>query len=71
MGDRTGDGFIYHTYHIQSHGGFSSNLCIPEKNSPKYPKFIQIYPKLMEALYTVYLKFKESAIPNTSIEAAI
>ena len=37
------------------------------KNSPKYPNFIQVYPKLMEALYNVYLKFKESDIPNTRI----
>ena len=38
---------------------------------PVYPKKIrqntQKYPKLMEALYTVYLKFKESDIPNTRI----
>ena len=30
-------------------------------------KFIQIYPTSMEALYTVYLKFKESDIPITCI----
>ena len=35
---------------------------------PVYQKKIrQKYPKLMEALYTVYLKFKESDIPNTRI----
>ena len=38
---------------------------------PVYPKKIrqntQKYPKYMEALYTVYLKFKESDIPNTRI----
>ena len=26
------------------------------QNTQKYPKLIQIYPKLIEALYTVYLK---------------
>ena len=30
------------------------------QNTPKYPKFIQIYPNL-------YLEFKESDIPNTRI----
>ena len=38
---------------------------------PIYPEKIrqntQKYPKLMEALYTVYLKSKESDIPNTCI----
>ena len=27
-------------------GGGSGIYSIPEKNSPKYPKFIQIFPKL-------------------------
>ena len=52
-------------------GGECSGIPVyPKKirqNTQKYPKFIQIYPKLMEALYTVYLEFKESDIPNTHI----
>ena len=41
------------------------------QNTQKYPKFIQMYVKLMEALYTVYLKFKESDKPNTRLLTAI
>ena len=37
------------------------------QNTPKYPKFLQIYPKIIEALNTLYLKFKESDILNTHI----
>ena len=40
------------------------------QNTQKYAKFIQIYPKLIEALYTVYLKLvvsEASHIPNTRI----
>ena len=40
------------------------------KNTQKCPKFIQIYPKLIETLYTVYLKLVviyRSDIPNTRI----
>ena len=46
---------------------------IPEKNSPKYPKIPKIHPNIpkinrsMKGRYTLYLKFKESDIPNTRI----
>ena len=50
-------------------GGGSGIPVYPKKirqNTPKYPKFIQIYPKLYpRILYTV--KFKESDIPNIRI----
>ena len=42
---------------------------IPEKNSPKYPKITKIHPNIPKIIprYTLYLKFKESDIPNTRI----
>ena len=42
---------------------------IPEKNSPKYPKTPKIHPNIPKIIprYTLYLKFKESDIPNTRI----
>ena len=52
-------------------GGGGGIPVYPKKirqNTQKYPKFIQIHPKVMEALYTVYLKFKESDILNTRIK---
>ena len=39
---------------------------LPKTNLPKYPKFLPIYPKLIEALYTVYPKFA-SYVPNIPI----
>ena len=45
-----------------SASGGSGIPVYPQKirrNTQKYPKFIQIYPKLMEALYTVYLNSKK------------
>ena len=51
-------------------GGGSGIPIYPKKNrqnTPKYPKFLQIYPKIIEALNTLYLKFKESDILNTHI----
>ena len=53
--------------------GVSGIPVYPKKirqNTKKYPKFIQIYPKLIKALYTVYLKLvvsEASDIPNTRI----
>ena len=46
---------------------------IPEKNSPKYPKIPKIHPHIPKIIprYTLYLKFKESDVPNTRIKAAI
>ena len=39
------------------------------KNSPKYPKIPKIHPNIPKIIprYTLYLKFKESDIPNTRI----
>ena len=54
-------------------GGGSGIPGYPKKirqNTQKYPKLIQIYPKLIEALYTVYLELvvsEASHIPNTRI----
>ena len=56
-----------------SASGGSGIPVYPKKirqKTQKYPKFIQIYPKLIEALYTVYLKLvvsEASDIPNTRI----
>ena len=49
--------------------GGSGISVYPKKilqNTQKYPKFIQIYPH-GKGRYTLYLKFKESDIPNTRI----
>ena len=57
-------------YRSGSARGGSGIPIYPKKNrqnTPKYPKFLQIYPKIIEALNTLYLKFKESDILNTHI----
>ena len=50
-------------------GGVQWYTSIPEKNSPKYPKIPKIHPNIPKIIprYTLYLKFKESDIPNTCI----
>ena len=49
-------------FHRVGQGG-QWNTNIPEKNrqnTPKYPKFLQIYPKIIEALNTLYPKLEVS-----------
>ena len=50
-------------------GGGEWYTSIPEKNSPKYTKIPTIHPNIPKIIprYTLYLKFKESDIPNTRI----
>ena len=47
-------------------GGGSGIPVYPKKNSPKYPKMHPNIPKIIPR-DTLYLKFKESDIPNTRI----
>ena len=61
---------VYKTVKSGSARGGSGIPIYPKKNrqnTPKYPKFLQIYPKIIKALNTLYLKFKESDILNTHI----
>ena len=51
--------YVIHMFQGRSAGVVHGIPVYPQKirqNTPKYPKFIQMYPKLIEALYTVYLK---------------
>ena len=58
--------YLPHTLNVLGSGsarGGQWNTNIPEKNrqnTPKYPKFLQIYPKLIEALNTLYPKLEVS-----------
>ena len=49
--------------------GGSGIPVYPEKKSLKYPKIPKIHPNIPKIIprYTLYLKFKESDIPNTRI----
>ena len=58
------------THRVGQGGGGGSDIPVYSKkirhNTLKYPKFIQIIPKII-LRYTLYLKFKESDIPDTRI----
>ena len=64
---------MYKEQYVEYTGSARGGSGIPiypkknRQNTPKYPKFLQIYPKIIEALNTLYLKFKESDILNTHI----
>ena len=44
-------------YHLNltgsARGGSGTPISLTQKNSPNYPKFFPLYPKLIEALYTL------------------
>ena len=56
-------------YRVGRGGGGSGIPVYPKKNSPKYPKIPKIHPNIPKIIprYNLYLKSKETDIPNTRI----